>query len=336
MASTLPAVRGVAFPFDISLVSQADTDIFQSSPTLAAGDVLVIKDGVIDGNIDTLPVAITGALMVLGCTLSATEMTADRVTVIFHDAAGAEWQDAVVTIYTAAQTLDATDGIADDVKATVNHTDYGNAKLARTGADADTLETLSDQIDVAQTDLDNPAQYKADVSALALQASVDDLEGRLTATRAGYLDNLSGGAAALQASVDDLEGRLTAIRAGYLDNLSAGAVPTAVQNATELLDHALAAHDTAGTVGAKLNDVQTLGSGAITFTYTLTSSVDATPIADADVWVTTDAAGSNVVASGQTNASGIVTFYLDAGTVYVFRQKSGWDFDPNPDTEVVA
>lgn len=44
-----------------------------------------------------------------------------------------------------------------------------------------------------QADLDNPSQYKADVSALALQASVDDLEGRLTSTRAGYLDNLSAG-----------------------------------------------------------------------------------------------------------------------------------------------
>lgn len=33
--------------------------------------------------------------------------------------------------------------------------------------------------------------YKADVSALALQASVDDLETRLTAVRAGYLDKLN-------------------------------------------------------------------------------------------------------------------------------------------------
>lgn len=43
------------------------------------------------------------------------------------------------------------------------------------------------------------------------------LEGRLTAARAGYLDNLSGGAVAL-ASV------MSATRGGYLDNLSVGAV----------------------------------------------------------------------------------------------------------------
>lgn len=79
----------------------------------------------------------------------------------------------------------------------------------------------------------------------------------------------------------------------------------------------------------------TLGSGAITYTYTLESSVDASPIADADVWVTTDSAGSNVIAVGRTNAAGQVVFYLDAGTVYVWRQKTGWTF-VNPDTEVVA
>ena len=77
------------------------------------------------------------------------------------------------------------------------------------------------------------------------------------------------------------------------------------------------------------------GAGAITFTYTLTSSVDASPIADADLWVTSDEAGTIVLASGRTDASGQVTFYLDAGTVYVWRQKSGWNFT-NPDTETVA
>ena len=77
------------------------------------------------------------------------------------------------------------------------------------------------------------------------------------------------------------------------------------------------------------------GAGAITFTYTLTSTVDGSPIADAQIWVTSDYAGNNLLASGITDAVGQVIFYLDAGTIYVWRQKSGWDFT-NPDTEVVA
>lgn len=48
-------------------------------------------------------------------------------------------------------------------------------------------------------------------------ADITVLEARLTAARAGYLDNLSAGAVALATN-------LTAARAGYLDNLSAGAV----------------------------------------------------------------------------------------------------------------
>jgi len=43
------------------------------------------------------------------------------------------------------------------------------------GVDGDTLKSLSDQLDTAQADLDDPNQYKADVSGLASQASVDAL-----------------------------------------------------------------------------------------------------------------------------------------------------------------
>ena len=79
----------------------------------------------------------------------------------------------------------------------------------------------------------------------------------------------------------------------------------------------------------------TLGAGAITWTYSVTNSVTGLPIADVNVWVTTDVAGSNVIASGNTNQNGIVTFYLDAGTIYVWCQKTGYDLT-NPDTEVVS
>lgn len=78
------------------------------------------------------------------------------------------------------------------------------------------------------------------------------------------------------------------------------------------------------------------GAGAIAKIYILNDSVAPfNPIADADVWVTTDRDGLNVIASGKTDALGKVTFYLDVGTVHIWRQKSGWDF-VNPDTEVVA
>jgi len=77
------------------------------------------------------------------------------------------------------------------------------------------------------------------------------------------------------------------------------------------------------------------GMGLITFTYTLTNTVDDEPIEDVEIVVTDDLAGTNMVAYGITDASGEVVFHLDAGTYYLWRQKSGWNFT-NPDTEVVA
>jgi hypothetical protein len=74
------------------------------------------------------------------------------------------------------------------------------------------------------------------------------------------------------------------------------------------------------------------GAGAIAWEYVLTEASTGFPISDADVWITTDIAGTNVIASGKTNIHGVATFYLDAGIIYVWRQKSGYNFD-NPDVE---
>jgi cell division septation protein DedD len=98
---------------------------------------------------------------------------------------------------------------------------------------------------------------------------------------------------------------------------------------TAAIDAALSASHGAGLWGGAG------GSGATESTYTVTNSVDGLPIADVAVWVTTDAPGTNRVASGVTDAFGVVTFWLDSGTYYLWREKSGWTF-ANPDTEVVA
>lgn len=123
--------------------------------------------------------------------------------------------------------------------------------------------------------------------------------------------------------------------------LTSGAINAAALDPTasaELIAALLLAAISGGTVQAALEAALNSGGagvGALTYVYTLTSSVDSTPVDDCAVWVTTDSAGTNVIASGRTNASGVVTFYLDAGTYYFWRSKSGWNFT-NPDTEVVA
>jgi hypothetical protein len=80
-----------------------------------------------------------------------------------------------------------------------------------------------------------------------------------------------------------------------------------------------------------------LGSGAVIVNYTVYGDETAhtNPIANVNVWVTIDSAGNTIVASGKTNDFGVVIFYLNAGTYYFWRKKSGWDFI-NPDTEIIS
>ena len=77
------------------------------------------------------------------------------------------------------------------------------------------------------------------------------------------------------------------------------------------------------------------GSGSVTYPYTITNSVTGLPLADVTVTVFTDVTLLNLIASGDTDAFGTVTFYLDPGTYYFVSKKSGFDFT-NPDIEAVV
>jgi len=78
------------------------------------------------------------------------------------------------------------------------------------------------------------------------------------------------------------------------------------------------------------------GSGAITEVVTVTDNLS-NPVDGVEVWLTSDEAGNNIVAGTLvTDASGEVTFYLDAGTYYVWLQKSGGEFGTVPKTLIVS
>jgi hypothetical protein len=79
----------------------------------------------------------------------------------------------------------------------------------------------------------------------------------------------------------------------------------------------------------------TTGAGGGAWDYTVTDSGTSQPIPDVTVWATTDSQGLHVVAIGDTNAFGVVTFYLVPGTWYIWRDKAGYEFE-NPDVEVIT
>jgi hypothetical protein len=106
MATYVPAKVSTQFIFFASLVSQANTKLFQVNPTIAAGDFKVSIDGAAQANLATLPVVTPAGSVMVKFTLSTSEMAGANATVVCSDAAGAEWCDLTINVPTAARQID--------------------------------------------------------------------------------------------------------------------------------------------------------------------------------------------------------------------------------------
>jgi hypothetical protein len=87
---------------------------------------------------------------------------------------------------------------------------------------------------------------------------------------------------------------------------------------------AATALSTATWTSARAEKLDTIGGpGAIAYPFIVTQTGGAV-VAGAEVWCTTDAAGTNVVEGvGITDANGLYTFHLDAGGYWFWAQHSG-------------
>ena len=82
------------------------------------------------------------------------------------------------------------------------------------------------------------------------------------------------------------------------------------------------------------NSTTVVNAGSETWVLTVESS--GVPVAGVECWVSTDIAGSNTVAgTSTTDDFGMVTFYLDVGTYYLWRDSSTHTF-PNPTAFTVS
>lgn len=98
-----PPVKGEDFVIYIALADASDPKSFKASPTIAAGDFKVSKDGGAFSNLTTLPSVSPAAGVAVAVTLSATEMNADNVTIVGIDqTATKEWTDFMLSIPTTA------------------------------------------------------------------------------------------------------------------------------------------------------------------------------------------------------------------------------------------
>ena len=109
--------------------------------------------------------------------------------------------------------------------------------------------------------------------------------------------------------------------------------------ADAIWDELQSGHTVVGSFGeyldAKISSVGTIGTGTLICTWTQKDD-EGNPMDNVQVWITTDEAGSNVIAGSLiTDANGEATFMLDAGSYYVWREKGGFNFT-NPQTWTVS
>lgn len=103
----VPPKKNSALVMNLSLPSYGTLGRMQSSPTLASGDVTISLDGGAFTNVTNLPTALGKSVSL---SLTAAEMNADNVTVIFSDQTNPpEWVDTIVEIQTASATVDEID-----------------------------------------------------------------------------------------------------------------------------------------------------------------------------------------------------------------------------------
>lgn len=168
------------------------------------------------------PAGGTQIAIVLSATETTAAGAGGRITVNCQDAAGAEWysvglaipvQAADVSVFKATDTVSTVTTLTNhpdtagtttllarivgtlatgthnpqtgDAYAVVNHATYGNAQLARTGADSDTLKTLSDQIDTVSAAAIADAVLDEILSAHDIEDSLGNVLNDLTAETGG-------------------------------------------------------------------------------------------------------------------------------------------------------
>ena len=96
-----PPKKAEDFIVYVSLEDYANPGNFKSTPTIAAGDFTISKDGGAFANLTTLPTVTPAATRSVKITLSSTEMNADNVLVQCVDqTAPKEWCDLAISIPT--------------------------------------------------------------------------------------------------------------------------------------------------------------------------------------------------------------------------------------------
>jgi len=160
MANTVPVV-GSTFTFGVQLRSQADANLYQTNPTIAAGDFRISVNGAAYDNLDNLPTVTPAGEDRVQITISAAETTAagagGNIQVSWKDQADDEWYPGYAILIVYATNLDSlataaalavVDGIVDSIFLITGTNGVvladGAVTAAKIAADAITSSELAD------------------------------------------------------------------------------------------------------------------------------------------------------------------------------------------------
>lgn len=103
MANSNPPKKNQAFVTYVCVRDATDNLSLKSTPTIAAGDFKISKDGGAFANLTTLPTNTPASTVSVKLDLSATEMNADNILITWIDQTSTkEWADGWLEINTTA------------------------------------------------------------------------------------------------------------------------------------------------------------------------------------------------------------------------------------------
>jgi hypothetical protein len=199
----------------------------------------------------------------------------------------------------------------------------------------------------------------------SVTGAVGSVTGNVGGNVAGSVGSVTGAVGSVTGAVGSVTGNVGGNVAGSVGSVTAGVTVTTNNDKTgytastvsdktgyalsaagvdAIWDEAQSGHSTAGTFGKYLDDEISgvsgggggvAGEGSEEWVITIKDGSN-NPLDGVAVWVTTDSAGTNVVAGTlHTDALGVVTFMLDVGTYYRWAQRSGINFT-NPSSFTVS
>ena len=99
MSTSFKPIKGRAYTFYVGLIDQSNAKLLRVAPTISAADFKVSKDGGAFANLATTPTVTPAGGAAVKIILSATEMTADNVTILCNSVS-LQWCDQLISITT--------------------------------------------------------------------------------------------------------------------------------------------------------------------------------------------------------------------------------------------